>query len=158
MIVVSDTSPVTNLLKINQLEILRKVYGIVILPAMVYEELCRLPEQQAWIDQQSWIFVQEAIDEKLVRNLENDLDEGEAEAIALALELKADYLIIDERKGREKAEGLGLKIVGLLGTLLLAKEKGFVEAVKPLVDKLLDKARFKIHPALYQRVMEMAGE
>lgn len=109
MIVVSDTSPVTNLFKINQLEILQKVFGIVILPTAVYDELCHLPEQKVWIDQQTWMFVQNPKDTQLVHKLEDDLDEGEAEAIALALELKADYLIIDELKGREKAEEMGLK-------------------------------------------------
>lgn len=158
MIVVSDTSPVTNLFKINQLEILQKVFGIVILPTAVYDELCHLPEQKVWIDQQTWMFVQNPKDTQLVHKLEDDLDEGEAEAIALALELKADYLIIDELKGREKAEEMGLKIVGLLGTLILAKNKGVISAVRPLVDELLEKAKFKIHPALFQKVMRLAGE
>ncbi len=90
--------------------------------------------------------------------LRKELDRGEAEAIALALELKAEMLIIDELKGRNRAELAGLKIIGLLGTLIEAKKRNLIEAVKPLMEDLVDKAGFKIHPILYQRVLKISGE
>jgi predicted nucleic acid-binding protein len=158
MTVVSDTSPVTNLMQIGQLSLLQKVFGMVILPEAVYEELCAIPAQKTIVDQQNWLFVQKPADEKLVAELKKELDKGEAEAIALALELKADALIIDELKGRNKAEQVGLRIIGLLGTLLEAKRKGLIPAVKPLMDDLVSKAGFKIRPALYQQVLKISGE
>ena len=86
------------------------------------------------------------------------MDAGEAEAIALALEIKADYLIIDELKGRHKAEALGLRIVGLLGLLIQAKHAGYLTAIKPVLIELREKAGFRIHEALCKRVLEIAGE
>jgi predicted nucleic acid-binding protein len=158
MTVVSDTSPVTNLMQIGQLPLLQGVFGVVILPEAVYEELCVIPAQKTIIDQQNWLFVQKPADEKLVAELKKELDKGEAEAIALALELKAEALIIDELKGRNKAEQVGLRIIGLLGVLLEAKRKGLIPTVKHLMDELVSKAGFKIHPALYQQVLKISGE
>jgi predicted nucleic acid-binding protein len=158
MTVVSDTSPVTNLMQIDQLNLLQKLFGVVILPEAVYEELCAIPVQKSIIDQQNWLFVQKPADEKLVAELKKELDKGEAEAIALAVELKAEALIIDELKGRNKAEQVGLKIIGLLGILLEAKKRGLISVVKPLMDELVSKAGFKLHPALYQQVLKICGE
>jgi len=158
MLIVSDTSPVTNLLRIEHLNLLYQVFGVVILPQAVYDELCQLPQQKEVIDQQNWIFVQKPENHKMVFELETDLDEGEAEAIVLAIELKADFLIIDELKGRSKAEEAGLKIIGLLGVLLRAKQAGFLPAVKPLIDQLIAETGFRVHASLYQRVLKIAGE
>ncbi len=144
-------------MQINQLSLLQQVFDLVILPEAVYEELCILPAQKV-IDQQTWLFVQKPTDERLVAELRKELDNGEAEAIALALELKAEALIIDELKGRNKAEEVGLKVIGLLGTLLEAKKRGLIPALQPLMTELTSKAGFKIHPALYQQVLKIADE
>ena len=136
MVIVSDTSPVTSLIQIGRLELLTQVFGQVVVPKTVYDELCKVPGQQAVIDQQNWLFIDHAKDHSHVKILENELDAGEAEAIVLALELKADYLVIDEFKGRSKAEEIGLKIIGSLGVLLQAKQIGLIPAVKPLIDDI----------------------
>ncbi|MEM9835182.1 MAG: DUF3368 domain-containing protein [Bacteroidota bacterium] len=65
-----------------------------------------------------------------------DLDLGEAESIALAMELKADYLIIDEKRGRGIAEERGVRIVGVLGILIKAKKEGLIENVSDYIMKL----------------------
>ena len=158
MVIVSDASPVTSLIQVGQLELLNAVFGQVVVPRAVYNELCKVPGQQTIIDQQNWLFIDHAKDLKHVKTLENELDAGEAEAIVLALEMKADYLVIDEFKGRNKAEEIGLKIIGSLGVLLQAKQKGLISVVKPLIDDLIQKAEFRVHPALYQQVLNIAGE
>lgn len=158
MIVVSDTSPLTNLIQIHQLFILRNLFGYVVITPAVYKELYEIPEQQKILAGQSWIQVKEWVDQQMVRDLEKSLDKGEAESIALAVELHADYLLIDELKGREVAERLGLKIVRLLGILLKAKATGLIEQVKPLLDQLVNEAGFFIHNTLYKKVVELADE
>jgi uncharacterized protein len=83
---------------------------------------------------------------------------GEAEAIALALDLMADLLLLDERKARVVAAQLGLNFTGLLGLLAEAKQKGHIPTVKPVLDALITQARFWVHPALYNHVLETVGE
>lgn len=86
------------------------------------------------------------------------IDPGEAEAIALALEVSADLLLMDERVGREAAEHLGLRPMGVIGLLIEAKRRKRVEAVKPLLDALRDRAGFRISGQLYARILADTGE
>jgi predicted nucleic acid-binding protein len=86
------------------------------------------------------------------------LDAGEAEAIALAVEINADRILIDERRGRQKAIELSLKPIGILGILLKAKQENIISAVKPLLDKLINEADFYVHPNLYNEVLALANE
>ncbi|GCA95762.1 DUF3368 domain-containing protein [Microcystis aeruginosa 11-30S32] len=89
---------------------------------------------------------------------EYNLDLGEAEAIALAWELKADELLIDERLGRREAVRLGLSITGILGVLLIAKNRGLVSKVKPIMESLISQANFRISHQLYEEVLQTANE
>lgn len=86
------------------------------------------------------------------------LGRGEAEAIALALELGADVLLIDERKARKAALGLGVPVTGVLGFLLEAKKKGAIPAIKPLLDQMEVAVGFRIKRSLYDAVLQAAGE
>jgi hypothetical protein len=86
-----------------------------------------------------------------------DLDRGEAEAIALALELDADLLIVDERLARRYAQHLDLQITGTLGILLKAKERGLVTEIRPLIH-LLRSNRIRLSEDVVQRALELAGE
>ena len=88
---------------------------------------------------------------------DRNLDRGEAEAIALALELGADELLIDERLGRREALRLRLSITGLLGVLLVAKRRGLVAMIRPVMDALMTQAGFRLSEQLYT-VLVAAGE
>ncbi|HUU41202.1 MAG TPA: DUF3368 domain-containing protein, partial [Desulfatiglandales bacterium] len=90
---------------------------------------------------------------QLTQALKQELDAGEAEAIALALEIGADLLLMDENLGREVARHLGLRYTGLIGVLIEAKRKGFITAVKPCLDQLRDIAGFRLSEVLYARVL-----
>ena len=158
MIIVSDTSPITNLIQVNHLFILEKLFHKLIIPETVYAELCEIKLQKTILDGQDWITVTTVTNQQLVTELENELDKGEAESIALALQLQADYLLMDEMRGRNIAEEKGLKIVGLLGILVKAKEKKLLDSVKSLLDRLMNEAGFRIHLSLYNRILELAGE
>ena len=86
------------------------------------------------------------------------LDEGESEAIALAMELRADLLLIDERKARLVARRFGSHHIGIVGMLIEAKQNGLIKAVKPFLDDLMIKAGFWISQKLYNRVLNETGE
>ncbi|MCU0338981.1 MAG: DUF3368 domain-containing protein [Spirosomaceae bacterium] len=158
MLVVSDTSPITNLIQIDLLSILQQLYGQIIIPSVVYGELCEIESQKILIDSQSWIQIMTSHDEALIMQLEMDLDKGESESIVLAIELNADLLLMDESKGRQIAQEMGLKIVGLLGTLLFAKREGLITEIKPIIKKLVNDAGFHIHPKLQAQIIQLAGE
>jgi hypothetical protein len=161
MIIVSDTSPLSNLFIIQQLQLLEKLYGKVIIPGAVMNELLQLEKRRidlSSIKNAKWIEVIDVSDRPLVDELSQDLDVGEAEAIVLAEMLHADWLLMDETKGRSIAKTQGLHIVGLLGVLLLAKEKGHILSVKELLNDLINKAKFRVGEELYNRIIEMSGE
>jgi len=161
MIVVSDTSPLINLAAVGQLDLLRQLYGHVIIPQAIYDEIVLAGVGQpgsAEVKDAVWIETRRLKDQALADILNLELDRGEAEALALALELKAELLLIDERKGRAIATRLGLVHIGLLGALVEAKQRGLILAVQPLVDDLIAKAGFWISADLYRRVLQAAAE
>ncbi len=132
MIVVSDTSAVSNLAIVNHLWLLEAIYQRVIIPDIVARELAAAsnPIIPA-ILQVGWIQTQSLTHSQLANQLQQErgLDAGEANAIALALELQADDLLIDERLGRQEALRLGLSIIGILGILLVAKPRSLIPQV-----------------------------
>lgn len=87
-----------------------------------------------------------------------ELDQGEAAAIALALECNITRIIIDEADGRATAKALGLQPIGILGILLRAKHEGKLESVKSEMQKLRHEAGFFIAESLFQRILTEAGE
>ncbi|NJL49934.1 MAG: DUF3368 domain-containing protein [Leptolyngbyaceae cyanobacterium SM2_5_2] len=105
-----------------------------------------------------WLEVKAAQDLQLVWALEQTLDPGESAAIALATELKADRLLIDERLGRRVAMQRGLKVRGILGIIVNAKNQGLLPAAKPLLDRLINEAGFRVSQVLYERTLQESGE
>ena len=157
MIVVSDTSTITNLYQVGRLDLLRSLFGTVIIPPAVRRELYRIEGQAVEIEKLGWIQTEYPKNQSLISELLDELDLGESEAIALAIELKAEYLIIDEYKGREIADKKGVKIVGLLGVLIAAKTDGHLEAVMPLIDKIQLNG-FRLNRSLINKVLTALGE
>ncbi len=128
LIVVADTSPILNLERIGRVDLLPALYSQVLIPSVVSAELATFnvgPPLSAWIS------VAEPANEPLVRRLRSDLDSGEAEAIALAVERQAMLLLIDQKHGRRIAETFGLQVTGLIGILADAKEARLIERVRP---------------------------
>ena len=161
MIVVSNTSPLTNLAAVGQLDLLRQLYGKVLIPQAVYGELTGSSGGQPGaveVQTVEWIETRPVANHTLVTALQMELDTGEAEAIALAKELAADLLLLDERRGRAVALRLDLRFVGLLGVLIEAKQKDCILAIKPVLDDLVTKAGFWVSQPLYARVLQAAGE
>jgi uncharacterized protein len=161
MIVVSDTSPIINLAAIGHLDLLHQLYGDILVPSAVYQEIvvtgAGLPGATE-VQTLSWFQERSAADTGFVALLRADLDPGEAEAVALAYEIQADLLLIDEQAARGHAARLGLKFVGLLGVLLAAKGAGLLATVKGPLGDLIAKAGFWVRPSLYAAVLKAAGE
>ena len=101
----------------------------------------------------AWLIVAAARDQARVRELCGELDLGEAEAIVLAIEHRADLLLVDERRGRRTATAAGLTVTGLLGVVARAKRAGLIDLAKPVLDELIQTARFWIGPELYTDVL-----
>ncbi|MFM7905485.1 MAG: DUF3368 domain-containing protein [Microcystis sp.] len=161
MIVVSDTSALCNLAIIDHLWLLESIYQTVIIPDVVARELTEASNPLIpAILQSGWIQPQPLTNSELVNQLQQErgLDAGEANAIALALELQADDLLIDERLGRQEALRLGLSIIGILGILLVAKQRSLIPQVQPVMDTLISQAGFRVSSQLYQRVLALAEE
>jgi len=161
VIIVSDTSPISNLAKVGQLDLIQQIYETVLIPKAVQEEL--LDERAgeiviAAVQSADWLQVQSVQNQELVNELRTRVNVGEAEAIALAVAVKADQLLIDERLGRQAAMGLGLQIIGVVGILLTAKRQGLILAVKPILDALRIQASFRISSQLYEDVLNAAEE
>lgn len=159
MIVVSDASPLIALATINRLEILRSLYSTIIIPQAVYEEVAITGSGRPGsteILNADWIEVKSASNVSKYQTL--SLGDGETEAIALTLELKADLLILDEVKARREAKALGITFVGILGILIEAKSKQVIDKVKPILESLRDDAGFRISDALFERVLNSASE
>lgn len=160
MIVVSDTSAISNLAAIGQLELLHQIYEHIIIPMAVYQELLNSGNNEPGalaLQTCNWIKARSVSNSSLKQTLSIHLDEGEAEAITLAVELSAERLIIDERRGRNEALKLGLKVTGILGILLAAKQQGLITQVKPLLDDLMAQG-FWMRQELYAEVLQLSGE
>ena len=128
MIVVSDTTPLISLLKINRLDLLKKLFGDVLIPQAVFDELTdderfRLEADQ--IREKKFIVVKPVNNPESTNILKRatGLDQGESEAIVLTDELKADLLLMDEAKGRNVSAQMGLRIIGTIGILMAAYEE-----------------------------------
>jgi uncharacterized protein len=161
MPVVSNTSPLSNLAVVGEMALLQQIYPQILIPSVVQAELMCLSEIQPVISKLiniGWLEIQDPTDQQLIQTLNQMLDPGEAAAIALAIELNADRLLIDEQLGRSIALQYGLKIRGLLGILVNAKNQGLIFATKPILDRLMSEAGFRVGQALYERVLQESGE
>lgn len=108
--------------------------------------------------QAGWLKAFKLSNDQLARALRRDLDDGEAEAIALSLELGYDTVLMDEHDGRSIARSMGLTTVGILGILLRARRMGEISSVKQALLKLRTEAGFYISDYLFASILSQAGE
>lgn len=159
MIIVSDTSSLNALHKIGQIALLPALFWQVLIPERVHDEMLRDPSMRNWLEHfPDWLVVRSIQDHQRYLDLLAFMDEGEAEAIVLMLETGADKLLMDDQEGRSKAVELQLPVIGTLGVLIIAKQLGLLEAIKPQVEALITTAKFRISSALFDHVLTLAGE
>jgi predicted nucleic acid-binding protein len=161
MIVVSNTSPITNLAAIGQFDLLRQLYAGLHIPDAAWDELGARDKRWPGRDEVSaadWIERHTVQNNTLVLALRRDLHAGEAECIALALELSADLVLMDEQEGRRAAQRLGLRVMGVVGVLLEARAQQAVDGVRPHLDALRQTAGFYLSDAVYEHALSLADE
>jgi predicted nucleic acid-binding protein len=137
-VVGSDTSPIRALPHLGLMTLLQDLYDQVIVPPAVATELSRARRRIPPIDvnQFPFVAVQAPMDQDRVFRLRQSLHVGEAEAVVRALETGSSAILIDESKARRLAQSLGMRVIGVLGVLLDAKQQGLIPAVRPLIDDL----------------------
>lgn len=148
-IVISDTSTLILFHKIDELNLLHKVYEELITTPEIAEEFGeRLPD---------WIKIQTVSDKKYQEFLETQIDYGEASAIALATEYEDVLLLLDDLKARKLATRLKFKITGTLGVIHKAKQMAIIDNVKSLIDKLL-LTDFRIADNIIEEILKLNNE
>lgn len=160
MIVVADSTPLIALARIGRLELLKSLYGELIIPDAVHYEVVHSGNDRAGVAQVQkavWIKRRVVENEVAVQLLRERLDRGESEAIILALELEADLLLMDEMKGRRVAEAQGIAVTGTVGAIISAKRQNLIDAVKPLLDDLRHN-EFRLSDRLYNVALTIANE
>jgi len=160
VIVVANAGPLIALAQIEHLHLLPQLFGNIKIPVAIENEVVSFkvdrPGAKA-VNEAEWIQVISVQNQAVVQLLRERLDMGESEAVALAIELKADLLLIDEARGRRVAETQGLNKAGTIGALIMAKRLGFIQSVRPLLDKLLV-CGFRMDQKLYRHACQLAGE
>lgn len=159
--IVSNTSPLTNLSAIGKFAILEGLFGEIHIPDGVWYELTAY--QQRWpgsseVENADWVHQHSVENQPLVTVLRRDLDLGESQAIALALEIDAQTILLDEKEARRIAQSLGLRPFGTVGILLSAKSKGILPFVRPVLDDLRHIAGFYLSQTIYRLALQAAGE
>lgn len=160
MIVVANAGPLIALGQISHIDLLRSLFGELRIPMAVKHEVSgpghsRIGQQE--ISTANWIHVCEVHNTTAVELLQERLDLGESEAIVLAIELNADLLLIDEARGRRVAESRGMEKTGTLGVLIMAKRRGLIPVVTPLLSELRA-AGFRMSEELHHTARLLAGE
>lgn len=149
ILIISDTSCLIALDRINQLDILKGLFKKIITTDEVKEEFGKkLPK---------WIQIVKVQNKAKMQELEDILDKGEASAIALALETEMrSILIIDERKGRNVARNLKIEILGTLKVIQLAKERGIIKSIHPVIESL-QQAGFRFSKKIIEVLTQQRG-
>ena len=163
MLVVSDTSPLSNLAIIGRLALLRQQFAEVWMPSAVARELAALGDSPAKVA------ILEAVRAGWLKEMPlpssapfpaelRGLDAGETEALRLALSLTADGVLMDEKEGRQRAAILHIRTIGVLGVLIAAKQSGAIPSLQAEIHKLRRDAGFFVDRPLERRVLGIVGE
>ena len=161
LLVISDSSPIMSLAIIGQLRLIQELFGEIIIPKEVWDELVIEGKGKSGtneIEKAKWIKVAMVKNDCLLKTLSKDLDLGESAAIALAIERKANLLLLDETDARNLAEFYGLPKTGVIGVLMRAKKKNLVKEIKPILEELRTQAHFWIKPDLYYAILSEMDE
>lgn len=161
---VSNASPLIHLAAIGRFALLKEFFDEVLIPPSVWCEVvdeghgCPGMQEVQNAANSGWIRVASLSDDKLARFLRRDLDDGEADSIALAVETAPSVTLLDESEARKVADIYSLNKTGVVGLLIRAKNEQKIASLKEELDRLRDDAGFWLHDDLYQEVLHAMGE
>jgi uncharacterized protein len=158
--VICNATPLINFAAIARLDILPAIFERIIIPQAVYDETTGsgFPGTPFVLQAiaSGWLQVRPVA--TIAPIIPVELDDGEREAIALAIEIAERGILLDEREARQIAQRLGLQVMGTLGILLLAKNNQTIPQVRPILDNMMNVAQYWVSAALYAQVLQLAGE
>lgn len=163
-IAVSNSSPLIHLAKINRLHLLREFYHQTLIPDAVAQEVlvrgARYPETPLILQavQSGWIHPVQVQNTPVLQLLRQQLDAGEAEAIALAIQERTQVVLLDESEARAVAAQMSINHTGTIGILVRARVTGLIPQLKPELDNLRLQGGFWISEQLYQKILNSVGE
>ena len=156
--VIVNSTPLIILSKINALEILNNLYGEIIIPQAVFEEVTNKNDvAKEKILNSEWIKILEVQDKSDRKIYQSKLHDGEVEVMMLAKENSADLLIIDDNAAKKTAKFLGFTVTGTLGVVLKAKSEKIISEVKPVLEKM-QRENFYISEEIKNLILKTAGE
>lgn len=157
-IVIADASTLIGLLRIGQLYLLEKLFKKIIIPKGVYNEVAVYRKEGSNVFKRSTYFIVKNVEDRVSTDfLMPSFGKGEAEVLALAKEKKADLILLDEKRARKTARRAGFKVMGILGILIMSKNKGFIPLVKPFIEKL-NRQGFRISEKVIKRILKEVRE
>ena len=160
--VVADTGPLIALARVEHLELLPRLYGRIIVPSAVHDELALDSDRPgarvlSGAFNVGWLTVEAVTDSASAKELARLLGPGEAEAIALAEQEDARFLLVDDARGRRIARSRRIPVAGVAGVLLAAKSRGQFAAVRPILEALTNTG-YRLSPRLIAGVLARTGE
>lgn len=159
---VANSSVVIALSTIRKLELLPQRFAEgVLIPQAVWREVVETGKGQPGaveVASVSWFTVCEVKDKELVSLLRSELDEGEAEAIALCRERQAKVILLDEKDARRVARRLGLAVLGTVGVLIWARRAGLVVNLREQLNTLQTQGKFRLSRSVYEEALRAVGE
>jgi uncharacterized protein len=158
--IISNATPLIAFARIAQLPLMQEIVGRLIIPQTVADEIAAYSATAPGgilLSDEPWIQIQPLQTETQMHLLMPTLDKGEASVIALAIERKANLVLIDELTGRKVAESLGLKVSGSVGLLIKAKQIGKLQSIKPFLEDM-KKAGIFFSQRFIDEVLRYVGE
>jgi predicted nucleic acid-binding protein len=158
--IIANSTPLINFAAIRRLDILEHLFGKIVIPKAVEQELLEKGRhhpstkeiQRRWVEWATFLETMAVTNVMLCQALKREIDDGEAEAIVLALEHHPQWLLMDETEGRQLAKSYDLPVIGSLGCLVEAKRNKIISEIKPLLDVMQTEAKFWVNPTLYARI------
>ena len=159
--IISNSTPLINFSMIDELGILKQLFNTIVVPEAVWYEIVikgKSYPSASTVSQSDFVLRERIHNTALFHTLSMNLSAGETETIVLAIETNARLVLLDELEARAIGKHFGLNIMGSIGCLIEAKQRGIIPEVKSYLDRMKNSAKFWVNDELYKRIMKDQGE